>query len=477
MNTPDVASVRVRFAPSPTGHLHIGGLRAAIFNWLFARHHKGVFLLRIEDTDIARSRQEYTDSILDSLAWCNLPTDEPILIQTSRLQEHTKALHDLIASGKAYRCYCTQEELDARLSRTQGNDIAFAKYDGYCRTRIDVPTDRPFGIRFALPAGLKEITFHDLIRGDVTFSLDQFDDFIIARSDGVPLYNFVVVLDDAYMRITHIIRGEEHLSNTPKQILLYEAFGYSIPYFAHVPLILGPDGNKLSKRDAATSVLDYKKAGYLPNALVNYLVRLGWAHGDQEIFTRQELIDSFTLDHVGKKGAIFDKEKLDWVNSVYIRSSTPEDLLAYITQYLVPDIEQHYAPWNHQCIIACISLYQERVKTMQELIDAMRNLQTAPSTYSDTDVAQWLMPEALSHIRDLIQRLATVDDFTVDVISAEIKQFCKERSLKLVSVAQPIRLALVGVTASPGVFELLALLGKEESLHRLRSLVDYGEKR
>lgn len=463
--------IRVRFAPSPTGHLHIGGLRAAIFNWLYARHWHGVFCLRIEDTDIARSLPEYTDSILDSLRWCSIQPDEPLLIQTTRLPEHTQALNQLLATGKAYRCYCTPEEITARQVDAAGQTIAFSQYDGFCRTRTDNPSGA-FGIRFAIPHDRESIIFDDLIRGRVEFSTDQLDDFIIARSDGYPLYNFVVVQDDAYMQITHIIRGEEHLSNTPKQILLYEAFDYPLPHFAHVPLILGPDGNKLSKRDAATSVLDYKRAGYLPDALINYLVRLGWSHGDQEIFTVEELIQYFDLDHVGKKGAIFDKEKLDWVNSMYIRALTPHAVYEYTITHVEPKLLSLLAPWTAEKIIESIALYQDRVKTIGELVAVLATLRVAPCVYNEQDVATWMTPQALEHLELLQVRLATIESYNAEQISIIIKQMCKEFGIKLVALAQPIRLALVGTTASPGIFELMALLGKEESLRRLCSLTN-----
>lgn len=469
------SQVRVRFAPSPTGHLHIGGLRAALFNWLYAQHHKGVFLLRIEDTDLVRSLPEYTDSILDSLRWCNLQADEPLLIQSSRIKEHEKALEQLLVSGKAYRCYCTPEDLLARQKSAYGDDIAFAKYDGFCRTRTDKPSG-PSGIRFALPSDRESVTFEDLIRGTVTFSIDQLDDFIIARSDGYPLYNFVVVMDDAFMRITHIIRGEEHLPNTPKQILLYEAFDFPLPQFAHVPLILGPDGNKLSKRDAATSVLDYKKAGYVPEALINYLVRLGWSHGDQEIFSREELVAYFDLEHVGKKGAIFDKDKLDWVNSVYIRSYTPAALYDYITAHMDPHIEHTLAPWHKEKITEGLALYKERVKTVSELITILGTLRLPPTGYNEDDMRTWITSESLAYLMLVEQRLTLLNEYEVDKISAALKELCKELGVKLVAIAQPIRLALVGATASPGVFELIALLGKDESLRRIRSLVDWVKK-
>src|ERR1700733_99493 len=297
-------SVRVRFAPSPTGHLHIGGMRSAIFNWLFARHNNGSFLLRIEDTDRERSKQEYTDSILASFAWMRIDWDEPVVIQSERAKRHQEVAQKLYAQGKAYYCICTPEQVQDRLAAQSGFDINFMKYDGLCRNASHTKG----ALRFKIPDDITEVTFHDLIRDTITIGIDQLDDFILVRSDGTPMYNFVVVVDDADMKISHVIRGEEHIANTPKQILLYQACGFPLPYFAHLPMILGPDGNKLSKRDAATGVFEYKQLGYIPDPLFNYLVRLGWSHGDQEIFTREEVIQFFDLAHVGKKGAIFDQQ-------------------------------------------------------------------------------------------------------------------------------------------------------------------------
>jgi glutamyl-tRNA synthetase len=351
-------AVRVRFAPSPTGHLHIGGLRTALFNWLFARHHGGAFLLRIEDTDLERSTQEYRDSILHSFAWTQLEHDEEIVTQSERIAEHQRVAQQLVDAGKAYRCFCSPEDLIARNKRETSGDF-FVMYDGYCRDRAAQDGDdaKQHVIRFKLPAGRTEVSFDDLIKGTITISLDQMDDFIILRSGGFPMYNFVVVVDDAFMRITHIIRGEEHIVNTPKQILLNEACGYSIPRFGHLPLILGPSGDKLSKRDGATSVVEYRRDGYIPHALLNYLARLGWSHGDQEIFSLSELIEHFSLEHIGRTGAIFDFEKLAWVNSVYLKAMTQEEILDAI----VRDVDSHFLTrftWNVDKVKQVIGLYK-----------------------------------------------------------------------------------------------------------------------
>jgi glutamyl-tRNA synthetase len=465
--------VRVRFAPSPTGHLHIGGLRTTIFNWLFAKHNNGKFLIRIEDTDLERSKPEYTQSILNSFAWINIQSDEPIVIQSERIKDHQAVLAQLLAEGKAYRCFCSQEEVVARHKAKFGADDAFIKYDGQCRSKQLTHEDmsKPHAIRFALPFAQGEIAWDDLIHGRVSFDADQLDDFIIVRSDGTPMYNFVVVLDDAFMRITHVIRGDDHVSNTPKQILLYLACGYELPQFAHLSMILGPSGERLSKRDGAVSVLEYKQLGYMPDALFNYLVRLGWAHGDQEIFSRQELVQLFTLEHVGKKAAVFDHAKLDWLNGVYMRQTDDAQLLERIANDVRPAITQELSNWSHAQVVEAIKLYKERVKTLAELGHELVAVHSFDGGYNQDDMAQWITPTTHEHLVALVQILEALPHFGVDLVADAVKQFVKNQGLKLVAVAQPIRLALVGKSASPGVFELLALIGKDQSLQRLRALI------
>lgn len=461
--------IRVRFAPSPTGYLHIGSLRTALFNWLFARHNNGAFLMRIEDTDRQRSFQEFTDSIMQGLAWTEIASDEPLVIQSQNLAYHKKLIAQLLDAGKAYRCFCE--------SNPMASEETYFKYDGRCRVRSVTDTDlsKPFAIRIKIPLEQKRIEFNDLIRGHVSFDVDQLDDFIIARSDGSPVYNFVVVADDALMKITHVIRGEDHISNTPKQIVIYQALSLEQPLFAHLPLILGPHGGKLSKRDAATSVLDYKKNGYLPEALCNYLVRLGWAYGDQEIFTRHEMVQYFKLDDVGKKGAMFDQDKLDWMNSIYIRQATPESLFERIIHDIEPSFVEQLSTLNRDQIIALIALYKERVKTLREMINELYNLYQVEHVISAEDRATWLTQDTKNTIAKVIAVLEELQSWGIEACSTEIKQWCKNNAIKLVQVAQPIRLALVGKTASPGVFELLTILGKQESMKRLKQfLVHFG---
>ncbi len=465
--------VRVRFAPSPTGHLHIGGLRTAIFNWLFARHNNGAFLVRIEDTDKERSKPEYEHSILESLSWMGITTDEPITIQSARDAEHKKLIEKLIDEGKAYKCYCSLEDLVARLGYQEHQ-----KYDGFCKTHTPDDPSKPYVVRFLVPRDKPTISFDDLIRGTVTFDIDQFDDFIIARSGlteeanaktvGAPTYNFVVVVDDEHMNITHIIRGEDHISNTPKQIMLYHALGYQLPTFAHIPLILGPAGNRLSKRDAATSVLQYKQGGYLPGAFFNYLVRLGWAHGDQEVFTRDELIKLFTLEAVGKKGSIFDEQKLDWINGLYIRESTSSQLLEYITKNIDQDFIGQLSNWSEETVKQLIDLYKERAKRVTDIIDGLKQLYSAPTTYDQPAVQKWVTPQTVANLNELMTKLDQ-SDFKREEVASIIKSYCKEHDLKLPALLQPIRLALTGTTTSPGVFDILTVLGKAESIKRIKA--------
>ena len=461
--------VRVRFAPSPTGHLHIGGLRSAIFNWLFARHHNGKFLLRIEDTDIERSKKEYTDSILASFAWMRIDWDEPVVIQSQRAARHAEIAQMLLAQGKAYLCTCSQEQVIERLSKIPGFDANFIKYDGYCRTK----NNKEGAVRFRIPDTVTTVEFNDLIRGHISIGADQLDDFILVRSDGTPMYNFVVVIDDADMRITHVIRGEEHIANTPKQILLYQACNFILPQFAHLPMILGPDGSKLSKRDAATGVFEYKNMGYLPHALFNYLVRLGWAHGDQEVFTRDETIKYFTLDHVGKKGAIFDQVKLDWINGVYMRDTADQELLATIIKDVCTPLLSDLPRWDESTLLLLINIYKQRAKTLKELVTDIKSLYEAPASYTQEDIAQWITAFTQQELQEIIVVLKNSSEFTADSISARVKEFSKIKNIKMVAIAQPLRIALIGKSSGPGVFDLMAVLGKHDAIARIEKLIEF----
>jgi glutamyl-tRNA synthetase len=468
---------RVRFAPSPTGNLHIGGMRTALFNWLFARHNGGLFFIRIEDTDLERSKKEYVDAQIAALSWCGIESDLELIFQSERTAVYEEQLQKLFTEQKIYRCICSPEEIEKRV-RESGNKDEYFGYDEFCRDKnIGADSKDPFVIRFALPKDLTTLSFDDAIRGKVTFDKSQLDDFIIVRSDGSPTYNFVVVVDDHFMQITNIIRGEDHLSNTPKQMLLYQACGFNIPQFAHIPLILNASGQRLSKRDGAVDVLHYKKFGYLPQALVNYCVRLGWAHGDDEIFTQEQLIEYFTLKAVGKKSAVFDIQKLQWLNSVYIKKLSPETCLNWLVADVEPELFEKLSGWQKETIIALIGLYQERVKTGIELVNILVELHHGPSEYSADDLHKWVGREPRGQLDKLVPELEALPEFTAEKINQTIKTFCKEHDIKLVTVAQPLRIALTGTASSPGVFDLLAQLGKAESIKRVHALQTFLESR
>ncbi|MDO8547214.1 MAG: glutamate--tRNA ligase [Nitrospirales bacterium] len=464
--------VRVRFAPSPTGYLHIGGVRTALFNWLFARHEKGVFILRIEDTDRARSTPEAIQAILDGMKWVGLGWDEGPIYQTDCLAIYKEQADRLLAEGKAYLCYCTEEELDARRKEALARK-ELPKYDGRCRRRSGAA---PAGVspvtRFVSPQDGQTIV-HDLIKGDVTFDNAQLDDLVIVRSNGVPTYNFGVVVDDARMAITHVIRGDDHLNNTPRQILLYRALGYEPPQFGHLSMILGMDKVKLSKRHGATSVLEYQEAGYLPEALTNYLVRLGWSHGDQEVFSSQEMIEKFSLENITRSPAAFNPEKLLWLNGHYLKTGdtkrVAELLLPFLRKRGVLDGgAQPDSAWLEKLVVAL----RERAQTLVEMAD-----KAAPffqeSVIMDQEAAKKFLTAA---VRPAFARLVAVLEqtsvFEHDALEQGFKSVLAETGLSMGKLAQPVRVALTGTTVSPGIFDVMALLGRERTLARLKKAID-----
>src|SRR5208337_4213115 len=367
MNRP----VKVRFAPSPTGHLHIGGARTALFNWLFARRHKGTFVLRIEDTDTSRSTDEYIEAIIKGMEWLGLQWDEGPFRQTNRFDTYRNYVDKLLKTGKAYYCYCTPEELQQRREEALAQGRT-PKYDNRCRHLKEPLPGRAAAVRFMMPQEGRTIV-NDLIKGTIEFENNILEDMVILRSDGTPTYNFVVVVDDIDMQITHVIRGDDHVNNTPKQIHIYKAFGWEIPEFAHLPMILGADKTRLSKRHGATSVMAYQDMGYLPDALVNYLVRLGWAYGDQELFTREELVQYFSLESVGKSAAVFNPEKLLWLNGQYINGSAPEALAELVTPFLIRDgLISPNQKLDMQWLSKAIVSLKERSRTLVELAHSLR---------------------------------------------------------------------------------------------------------
>ncbi|MGH7262980.1 MAG: glutamate--tRNA ligase [Candidatus Rokuibacteriota bacterium] len=459
--------VRVRFAPSPTGHLHVGGARTALFTWLFARHYRGVFIIRIEDTDRSRSTEEHIASILEALRWLGLDWDEgpptPGYRQTERLEIYKTHAERLLAEGKAYRCACPPEELEAARAAAQSRGETF-RYPGKCRDQ-NVPADVPHALRLRIPRSGQTVV-QDLIHGSVTFDHSQLDDWIFVRTDGGPTYNFCVVVDDVTMKITHVIRGNDHLSNTPKQILCYQALGYPVPAFAHIPMILGPDRSRLSKRHGATSVLAFREEGFLPEAMVNYLARLGWSHGDQEIFSREELVEHFDLAHVGSAGAVFDRAKLEWLSNHWMKQLPPERL----AQDLVPFLEKAGlpVPADRQWLDRVAESLKERARTFVEMVEMGSFYFAEPAGYDPRASAKFFTPEAVPRLTLLIKRLEAQEPFEPDALESLYRGLVAQLELKLVDLAQLTRIALTGKTVSPPIFQVAAILGKERTLARLK---------
>jgi glutamyl-tRNA synthetase len=457
-------TIRTRFAPSPTGMLHIGGARTALFSWLYARHHGGQFLLRIEDTDRERSTEAATQVILDGLGWLGLDWDDEVVFQSRREAEHVAAVNRLLAEGKAYRCYCSKEELDA-LRESQRAAGTKPRYDGRCRHRADQPQDVPHVIRFLSPDE-GETVVHDLVLGDVSFANQELDDLILMRSDGTPTYNLAVVVDDADMGITHVIRGSDHLNNTPRQMQLYQAFDLPVPQFAHIPLIHGPDGAKMSKRHGAVAITEYRQAGYLPEAVINYLARLGWSHGDTEVFSRQDLVRLFDIRDVGKTAARFDQQKLDWLNAHYLRASEPADLRVEVASRLeAAGLDTGQGP-SLEPVIAAL---QERSKGLNDLAEAARMFYQAPQSYDEKAVAKHVSADAFALLQAFIAEAEQLEHWHAEHIHPVLHRVCEQADAKLGHLAQPMRILLAGGAVSPPIDLTLALLGKDESLARIRA--------
>lgn len=462
--------VRVRFAPSPTGYLHIGGARTALFNWLYARHEGGKFILRIEDTDTSRSTDEYIEAIIEGMKWLNLDWDEGPYRQTDRFDVYRGYIERLIQEDKAYRCYCSPEELEQRRQEALAHGKP-QKYDGRCRELKEPRQDRIPAVRFKMPQEGQTIV-NDIIRGSVVFDNGQLDDLIIMRSDGTPTYNFVVVVDDVDMKITHVIRGDDHLNNTPKQIHIYKALGYDVPEFAHLPMILGSDKARLSKRHGATSVTAYKDMGYLSDALVNYLVRLGWSYGDQEVFTREELIKYFSFDSVGKSSAIFNPEKLLWLNSQYMISASNQILAEMVMPFLVkngavPESQAIDTQW----LSKAVATLKERAKTLIELAHSLRYYIMEDVEYNEKAKEKFLNEKSLPYLIELKNNLASITDFSASEIEKVFKAIIEKHGIKLGALAQPVRVAITGSTESPGIFEVLEIVGKEKTTKRLEKAI------
>jgi len=468
--------IRVRFAPSPTGHLHLGGVRTALFNWLFARHHGGRFILRIEDTDRSRSTEEFINGILEGLRWLGLDWDEGPYRQTERSELYKQYAERLLAEGKAYYCYCTVEELEQKrlLAQQQGQ---IPKYDGTCRNRTTPVPGRTPVIRFKTPQE-GELVFEDLIRGKITMANSQLDDLVLVRSDGTPTYNFVVVVDDLTMNISHVIRGDDHLANTPRQIHLYKALGATPPVFAHLPMILGPDKARLSKRHGAESILAYRDKGYLPEALLNYLARLGWSHGDQEVFSKEELIRLFDLTKVNKSPAVFNPEKLLWLNNHYMKTSSPERLLPLLRDQLVrKGIVARVDELSEGLLLRVVKALQGRSKTLEEMAESARYFFQEEISYVPEAAEKFLQPDIAPPLEELSARLDQLEDFSEAGIEGVFSELVAKYQIKLVKLAQPVRVALTGTTVSPGIYEVISIMGKERVVKRLVKALEFINER
>lgn len=483
-----MSEVRVRFAPSPTGYLHIGGARTALFNWLFARKMGGKLILRIEDTDTERLKEDSVSQILTSLKWLGLNWDEGPeaggecgpYYQSERRELYSKYAQQLLDEGKAYYCFCTPADLEAEREKQRAAKQPF-RYARTCRdldpgvAKARAAAGEPYSVRIKIPTE-GSITVHDLIHGDVTFNMDQFDDFVIVKSNGMPTYNFAVVVDDHLMGMTHVLRAEEHLSNTPKQLLIYEALGFEPPKFGHMPMILAPDRSKLSKRHGATSVEEFRAQGYLPEAIINYLTLLGWGPGDErEIFTLEETVKLFELEQMSKKAAVYDTKKLTWMNGQYLSELPLEKILPEAETFFIKDglVTKEWLAENKEYFAKLVDTVRVRVKTLQEVADASAYFFKDVEAYDEKGVAKHFKPEAAELLEKCIAALEADEVFDLTSTEAIYNKIAADNGLALGKVIHPTRLALTGRTVSPGMFDVMVLLGKEKTLARMRKAVEY----
>ncbi len=455
-------STVTRFAPSPTGYLHVGGARTALFSWLYAKKTGGKFILRIEDTDLERSTQASVDAIMDGMNWLELDWDDGPYYQTKRFDLYKEVVAQLLAEGKAYKCFCTPEEVDA-MREAQMAAGEKPKYNGMWRDRTDHPTDKPFCIRFKNPLD-GVVVIDDMIKGRIEVANAELDDLVIARSDGVPTYNLTVVVDDWKMGVTHVIRGDDHVNNTPRQMNILAALGATLPKYAHVPMILGDDGKRLSKRHGAVGVMQYRDNGFLPEALLNYLVRLGWSHGDQEIFSRDELIELFDLSACNRAPSAFNTEKLLWLNQHYIRTSP----VAHVAKHLQWHVEdQKLDISNGPSLEQLIAVQGERVKTLKEMIEVSRYFYEDFSTFEENAAKKHLRPVAAGPLKAVQAHLAALNDWSAETVHAAINGAAESLGLGMGKVGMPLRVAVTGGGNSPSLDVTLALIGKARCLARI----------
>jgi glutamyl-tRNA synthetase len=475
---------RVRFAPSPTGYLHVGGARTALFNWLYARRASGTFILRIEDTDTERSSSDMVIGILDGLRWLGVDWDEGPEIggphapyfQSQRLERYLAAVTTLLESGRAYRCYCPPERLREERERAEQRGEAW-QYDRTClrltddERRARETAGAMSAVRFLVREG--HTSFDDAVKGRIEFDTTHIEDFVILRSDGLPTYHLSVVVDDVEMRITDVIRGDDHISNTPKHVLLFEALGAAAPRFAHVPLILGQDKKRLSKRHGATSVMEYARQGYLPETMVNFLALLGWSPGDdRELMTREELIATFTLDKISGGNAVFNTEKLDWMNAQYLARMPVEELARHVRALLDPELAGSQIVRNPSAFHRLLELLRPRAKRLTDFIEQARPLLASPVTYDDAALEKnFPTDEMIGHMAALTAALGGISPFDESHVEAVVRGTAAERGIKAGALIHGVRVALTGRTASPGLFEVMALLGREETIARMSALL------
>lgn len=469
--------VKTRFAPSPTGYLHVGGARTALYSWLYARHTQGSFVLRIEDTDLERSTPEAIKAIMDGMNWLDLAWDEGPFYQTKRFDRYLQVIDKMVEKGTAYRCYCSKERLDA-MREAQIARGEKTRYDGHCRcdaVQKAHTAAEPHVVRFANPQD-GSVIFNDLIRGPIEIANKELDDLIIRRTDGSPTYNFCVVIDDWDMEITHVIRGEDHINNTPRQINILKALSAPIPQYAHVSMILGDDGQKLSKRHGAVSVMQYRDDGYLPEALLNYLVRLGWSHGDQEIFSLEEMINYFSLDAINKSASAFNTEKLLWLNHHYIMHSDAD----YVAQHLMWHMQQqNYALDNGPDLITIVELFGERCKTLKEMAESCRYCYQDFTKFDQDAAKKHLRPiahEPLERVRDKLAAISELD-WNVENIHKAIQSTADELSIGMGKVGMPLRVAVTGIGQSPSVDATVFAIGQIRSLKRIEQALAYIKTR
>ncbi|EML1876461.1 glutamate--tRNA ligase [Proteus mirabilis] len=464
-----MSKIKTRFAPSPTGYLHVGGARTALYSWLFSRHNKGEFVLRIEDTDLERSTQPAIDAIMDGMNWLNLNWDEGPYYQTKRFDRYNQVIDQMLAAGTAYRCYCSKERLE-KLREDQMAKGEKPRYDGCCRHGDHNHTpDEPHVVRFLNPQE-GSVIFDDKIRGPIEFSNQELDDLIIRRTDGSPTYNFCVVIDDWDMEITHVIRGEDHINNTPRQINILKALGAPVPEYAHVSMILGDDGKKLSKRYNAVSVMQYRDDGYLPEALLNYLVRLGWSHGDQEIFSIDEMIKDFTLEAISKSASAFNTDKLLWLNHHYINTLPAEQVAVHLDWHIK---QQNIDTSNGPSLVELIKLLGERCKTLKEMAESCHYFYVDFDNFEETAAKKHLRPVARQPLEVVRDKLSAITDWTAENVHKAIQETAEELEVGMGKVGMPLRVAVTGAGQSPALDVTVHAIGKARSIARINKALDF----